>query len=83
MYALVNQLSLASLLNNINANLKDKLKTKLTTIHETKHGGALALFLFWELISSTSAKQSKYVNGLLRKLKLSHITGENVKLGIN
>jgi hypothetical protein len=82
-YALVNQLALASLMNNIDSDLKDKLKTKLATINEAKHGAALGLFFIRELISSSTAKQSEYVTGLLRKLKLSHITGENVELGIN
>ena len=82
-YALVNQLSLVSILNNMDAALKEKVKTKLSTVDVIYHGGALALFYVRDLISNSSAKQAEHVTSLVRKMKITAIAGENVELATN
>ena len=83
MYALVNQLSLVSILNNMDPALKEKVKCKLSTVDAIYHGGALALYFVRDLISNTSAKQAEHVTGLIRKMKVTSIPGENVELATN
>ena len=82
-YALVNQLSLVSILNNLDSALKEKVKTKLNTVDAIFHGGALALFYIRDLISNSSAKQAEHVTNLVRKMKITAIAGENVELATN
>jgi hypothetical protein len=63
--------------------LKEKVKCKLSTLDPIYHGGALALFFVRDLISNTSAKQANHDTGLVRKMKITQIPGENVELATN
>ena len=80
---MINQLSLTCILNNMDQDLKEKVKTKLATVDATYHGGSLALFFICNVISNTSAKHAEYVLGLVHKMKVSQLEGKNIKLAIN